>query len=304
MENNHIQVNNHKKYLIGLLIAVVGAILFSGKAILAKLIYRYQVDAVTLLFFRMSFSLPFFAAIALWKTITLPPLLKIDRFSIVILGLLGYYLSSFLDFLGLQYINAGLERLILFLTPSFVLLISVLFLKKRISRFEVGALFVCYAGVVLVFIHDAFKGGKNIILGSVFVLGSAISYALYLIFSDKLVKRVGTLRLVAYAMCVSSLACIIQFFTLRSASLLTQPLAVYGYSVMNAIFCTVMPVFLTMFAVEKIGASTASQASMIGPVSTLILGAFILNEPITWIQIIGTLLVLSGIYLLSKKRIV
>ncbi|MES2208361.1 MAG: DMT family transporter [Pseudomonadota bacterium] len=302
MENSQMQANNHKKYLMGLLIAVIGAILFSGKAILAKLIYRYQVDAVTLLFFRMSFSLPFFAAIALWKTITLPPLLKNDRISIVVLGLLGYYLSSFLDFLGLQYINAGLERLILFLTPSFVLLISVLFLKKRISRFEVGALFVCYAGVVLVFINDAFKGGKNIILGSAFVLVSAISYALYLIFSDKLVKRVGTIRLVAYAMCVSSLACIIQFFILRSPSLLTQPVAVYGYSVMNAIFCTVMPVFLTMWAVERVGASTASQAGMIGPVSTLILGAFILNEPITWIQIIGTLLVLSGIYLLSKKR--
>ncbi len=302
MDNTALSAKDQRKFLIGLLIAVTGAILFSGKAILAKLIYNYEVDAITLIFFRMSFALPFFAGIALWKSITLPPLLKNDRIYIIILGLLGYYLSSFLDFLGLQYINAGLERLILFLTPSFVLIISVIFFKKRISPFEIGALCVSYAGIFLVFINDAFKGGKNIVLGSVLVLGSAISYALYLIFSDKLVKRVGTIRLVAYAMCISSLACIIQFFLFRPIFLLVQPLAVYGYSIMNAVFCTVMPVFLTMFAVERIGASTASQAGMIGPVSTLVLGAFILHEVITPIQMVGTLLVLGGIYLVTGPK--
>ena len=292
-----------KTYLAGLAIAILGAVLFSTKAIVAKLIYRYPVDAVTLIAFRMLFSLPFFAVVAVWQARISQPLTSAERVRIVILGLIGYYLSSFLDFIGLQYISAGLERLILFLTPSFVLLISILFLKKKISRLEWIALAISYSGTVLVFLHDAQRGGSQVQMGAVFVLGSAITYALYLLFSGEMVKRVGAIRLVAYAMCVSSVACIGQFFLLRPASMLVQPNAVYGLSLVNAVFCTVMPVFLTMVAVARIGAGTTSQAGMIGPVSTLLLGAVVLNEPITGIQLSGTVLVLIGIYLLSKKKV-
>ncbi|HEY6772523.1 MAG TPA: DMT family transporter [Oxalicibacterium sp.] len=291
-----------RQLLIGLAIAISGAVLFSAKAIVAKLIYRYDVDAVTLIAFRMLFSLPFFAAIAFWQARQSPPLTGRERGQIVLLGLLGYYLSSFLDFLGLQYITAGLERLILFLTPSFVLLISVVLLKKKISALEWTALAISYAGTVLVFVHDARLGGANVALGSAFVLGAALSYAWYLLLSGELLKRVGTMRLVAYAMCVSSVVCILQFFLLRPAAMLVQPMAVYGLSAFNAFFCTVLPVFLTMIAVQRIGAPTASQAGMIGPVSILFLAAWILGEPITGIQIAGTVLVLCGIYLLSKKK--
>jgi drug/metabolite transporter (DMT)-like permease len=202
----------------------------------------------------------------------------------------------------LQYISAGLERLILFLTPSFVLLISFFFLKKKIGAREWIALGTAYLGTVLVFIHDAKIGGVNVTLGSAFVLASALSYALYLLLSGELVRRTGALRLVSYAMCVSSAACIVQFFLLRPSSMLVQPPAVYGLSLINAVLCTVLPVFLTMIAVERIGAATASQAGMIGPVSTLFFGAIILGEPITGIQLAGTALVLAGIYLLSRKR--
>jgi len=289
-------------FLTGLTIAIAGAVLFSAKAIVAKLIYRYHVDAVTLITFRMLFSLPFFAALGLWKARTETSLSKADLGRIVLLGLLGYYLSSFLDFLGLQYISAGLERLILFLTPSFVLLISIFFLKRRIGWTEWAALVTAYLGTVLVFIHDVKIGGANVWLGGVLVLGSALSYACYLLMSGHLVQRVGTLRLVAYAMCVSSAACIVQFFLLRPSSLLVQPVEVYGLSMINAVFCTVFPVLLTMVAVARIGPATASQAGMIGPVSTLFLGAIILNEPVTGIQLAGTALVLAGIYLLSRKK--
>lgn len=289
-------------FLVGLAIAISGAILFSTKAIVAKLIYRYHVDAVTLITFRMLFSLPFFIAIGVWKAKTEAPLTRAEYGKIVVLGLLGYYLSSFLDFLGLQYISAGLERLILFLTPSFVLLISVFFMHKRITMLEWMALGTAYLGTVLVFLHDARMGGSNVALGGAFVLGSAISYALYLLLSGEMVRRVGALRLVAYAMCVSSVACIVQFFVLRPASMLVQPMPVYWLSLVNAVFCTVFPVLLTMIAVARIGPATASQAGMIGPVSTLFLGALILGEPITGIQLAGTALVLVGIYLLSKKR--
>ena len=297
-----LQPSLHRSaYLGGLAIAVGGAVLFSTKAVVAKLLYRYHIDAVTLIAFRMIFSLPVFAAVALWQMRTAPPLSNADRWRLIGLGLIGYYLSSFLDFLGLQYISVGLERLILFLTPTFVLLISTFFLKQHINRKQWLALLISYVGIVLVFLHDLKGGGPNIALGSMLVLASASSYALYLLFSGEMVKRLGSLRLVAYAMCVSSAACIGQFFALRPASLLVQPMPVYWLSLVNGILCTVMPVFMTMIAVQRIGAGVASQAGMIGPVSTLFLGALILGEPVTAIQLAGTALVIGGIYLLSKK---
>ena len=295
-------VYERRQYLIGLVIAITGAILFSTKAIVAKLIYRYHVDAVTLIMFRMLFSLPIFAAIAIWQAHKGGALSVADRWRLVGLGLIGYYLSSFLDFLGLQYITAGLERLILFLTPSFVLLISATFLKRKISKIECAALAVSYLGIVLVFVHDLQFGGADVLLGGLLVLGAATSYALYLIQSGQLVMRLGSLRLVSYAMCVSSVACIGQFFALRPVSMMIQPASVYWLSLVNAMLCTVLPVFLTMIAVQRIGAPIASQAGMIGPVSTLFLGAFFLSEPITAWQLAGTVLVVGGMYLLSTKK--
>ena len=176
------------------------------------------------------------------------------------------------------------------------------YVKKKITGLEWAALIISYLGTVLVFLHDVKIGGNNVVLGSTLVLGAAISYAFYLILSGELVQRIGALRLVAYAMCVSSVACIGQFFFLRPTSMLIQPNAVYGLSIINAVLCTVLPVFFTMIAVAKIGAPTASQAGMIGPVSTLFMGAVLLQEPITTIQLVGTGLVLAGIYLLSKKK--
>ena len=217
------------------------------------------------------------------------------------LGLIGYYLSSTLDFLGLQFITVGLERLILFLTPTFVLLFTSVFLKRHISRTQWLALAVSYCGIVLVFAHDLHNGGAAVVTGASLVLGSAIAYAVYLLMSGELVQRIGPTRLVSYAMCVASAACIAQFFVLRPAAMLVQPGPIYWLSLVNGIFCTLLPVFMTMVAVQRIGAATASQAGMIGPVSTLFLGALVLGEPITAIQLGGTALVLGGIYMLSRK---
>jgi drug/metabolite transporter (DMT)-like permease len=286
----------------GLAIAIAGAVLFSTKAVVAKLLYRYHIDAVTLIAFRMLFSLPVFAGVALWKMRTEAPLAVRDRWRLLGLGLIGYYLSSYLDFLGLQYISVGLERLILFLTPTFVLLITSVFFKRRIGGAQWGALGLSYCGILLVFIHDIRGGAGSIVTGSLFVLGSALSYSVYLLGTGEMVRRIGSLRLVAYAMCVSSVACIGQFFVLRPASLLVQPWPVYGLSLVNGIFCTILPVFMTMAAVQRIGAPAASQAGMIGPVSTLFLGWAMLGEPITAVQLAGTALVLVGIYTLSLKK--
>lgn len=286
----------------GLAIAIVGAVLFSMKAIVAKLLYRYHIDAVTLLGFRMLFSLPVFALVALWQMRGKAPLSTADRARLIGLGLVGYYLSSFLDFLGLQYISVGLERLILFLTPTFVLLITALVFKRRIRRTEWLALGLSYCGIVFVFLHDVRGGAGSTLLGAAFVLGSAVAYSVYLLGSGELVRRIGALRLVSYAMCVSSVACIGQFLLLRPGALLVQPAPVYWLSLANGLFCTVVPVFLTMTAVQRIGAPTASQAGMVGPISTLFLGALLLGEPITAVQLAGTALVLAGIYMLSLKK--
>lgn len=290
-------------YRRGLALAGAGAVLFSAKAIVAKLMYRYHVDAVTVLTLRMIFAAPFFAAIAAWQCAKRPSLAWRDRAMIVGLGLVGYYLSSFLDFLGLQYITAGLERLILFLTPSFVLLISTFALKRRIAGRQWLAMAIAYAGIVLVFAHDLSFAGEQVALGTALVFGSALSYALYLIGTGELVARVGPTRLVAYAMCVSTVACVLQYALLRPWSgLVHLPSPVYGLSAINAVFCTVAPVVLTMWAVARIGAPSASQAGMVGPVSTLLLGAWLLAEPITLWQSAGCALVMSGMYVLSKKR--
>jgi len=296
--------HHRQAFLGGLLLAIVGAIFFSAKAIVAKLMYRYQVDAVMVITLRMVFSFPMFLVVAIWKARREPALARADYLRIAVLGLVGYYLSSFLDFLGLQYISAGLERLILFLTPSFVMLIAFVFFKRSVGWIEWAALCVSYFGTVLVLMHDLHTGGGNVILGSALVLGSAFTYSIYLISSGELVRRVGAIRLVAYAMCVSSVACVIQFFVLRApGELFSQAAGVYQLSLFNAVFCTVLPVCLTMIAVARVGAPVAAQAGLVGPVSTLFLGAALLDEPITAIQLLGTALVLSGIWLLSRKKV-
>lgn len=287
----------------GLAIAAVGAVLFSGKAIVAKLMYRYQVDAVMVITLRMLFAVPLFMAIGWWQSMKMAPLSWADRGRVLLLGFIGYYLSSFLDFLGLQYITAGLERLILFLTPSFVLLATALGFKRRISGRQWGSLALAYAGIVLVLAHDLDVSGNQVWLGAALVLGSAIAYAIYLIASGELVARIGSLRLVAYAMCVSTACCVIQYAVLgRPWQELAQPAPVMWLSAVNAVFCTVLPVSMTMMAVARIGAPMASQAGMVGPVSTLFLGFWLLGEPITAVQLLGSALVMGGIYLLSSRK--
>ncbi|MFM9880389.1 MAG: DMT family transporter, partial [Burkholderiaceae bacterium] len=192
-------------------LAVVGAIAFSGKAIIIKLAYRYQVDAVTLIMYRMLFALPLFVAMAWWASRGKPPLTRRDGLGVLGLGFCGYYLSSFLDFLGLQYVSAGLERLILYLNPMLVVLLGWLLYRRRISRGQTLAMAVSYAGVVLVFGREVSVQGGQVALGAVLVLASAISYAVYLSYSGELVKRLGSLRLVGLATSVACVLCIVQF---------------------------------------------------------------------------------------------
>lgn len=291
-------------YFRGLWLAIIAAVLFSAKAVVVKLMYRHGIDATTALALRMLFSLPVFAAVALFETLkahrTQPPLDSATRWRIVLLGLLGYYLSSFLDFWGLEYISASLERLILFLNPTLVLLIGLLFLGKPVVRAQWLALCVSYAGIVLVFVENLRVDGSHVAFGAALVFAAALSYALYLLLSGELLKQIGSLRLVAYAMCVSTVACLLHFGLTHPLAALHQPAPVYWLSLINAVFCTIIPVYLTMFAIARVGAASTAQTAMIGPVSLLFLGWWILGEAITPLQISGTAIVIAGIWMLAR----
>ena len=295
-----VQSAHRSAFAAGLALAIGGSILFSGKAVVIKLAYRYGADATTLIALRMGFSLPFFVAALIWSSRGAPPFSRADHARLIVIGLLGYYAASYLDFLGLQYVTAALERLILYLSPTLVVILSALFLRKRFGRHEWSALALCYGGILLVFWNDASLAGTQVLLGAALVFVSAVCYAIYLIVSGELVRKLGAIRLTAYAMCVSTVAVFAQFAVLNPVSALRQPQGVYWLSLLNAGLCTVLPVFATMLAVERIGASRASMASMIGPVSTIALAYLFLDERITVWQLAGTALVLIGIYVLTR----
>lgn len=285
----------------GLALASAGAIAFSGKAIVAKLLYLQGLDAVTVLMLRMLFALPFFAALAWWASRGRPALSAADKRMVALLGVTGYYLASFLDFLGLQYISASLERLILYLNPTLVLALGALLFKRRISARQLGAIGVSYAGVLLVFGHEVGAQGPDAALGTVLVFASAVSYAVYLTYSGEAVKKLGALRLVGLASTLACVLCIGQFFVLRSVDVaLAVPASALWLSLLNATACTVAPVLMVMLAIERIGPALAAQTGMIGPMSTIGMGVLILGEPFTMWVAAGTLLVLTGVWLLAK----
>jgi drug/metabolite transporter (DMT)-like permease len=287
---------------LGLTLAAGGAVAFSGKAIIVKLSYRYGVDAVTVIMYRMLFALPMFALLAWWASRDAPPLTSHDWLVVTGLGFSGYYLASFLDFWGLQYVGASLERLILYLNPTIVLVLSVFLFKQHVSRAQWGALASSYVGVSIVFGHDLTLSGSHVALGTLLVFGSAVSYALYLVFSGATVKRLGALRLSGLATSIACLFCIGQFFVLRTPSDMIVAKEVIWLGLVNATLCTFVPVLLVMIAIEKVGASLASQMGMVGPLSTIFLSVWLLGEPFTIWVVAGTALVMSGVWLLARMK--
>lgn len=284
----------------GLLLAAAGAMAFSGKAIIVKLAYRHGVDAVTLIMYRMLFALPLFAGMAWWASRGKAPLEARDWWGVLGLGFSGYYLASFLDFAGLAYVTASLERLILYLTPTLVLVIGWLLYGRRASRAQLLGTLISYLGVLLVFGHELTLAGADVAWGSLLVFLSAVSYAFYLSYSGELVQRLGSLRLVGLATSVACVLCIVQFLLLRPLSAAQVAPPVIWLSLLNAVACTAVPVLLVMMAIERIGAGAAAQAGMVGPMSTILLGVWLLGEPFTAWIVAGTVLVLAGIYVFSR----
>ena len=296
------KVAKNSAFVSGLAMAIVGTLAFSGKAIIVKLAYRYGVDAVTLIMFRMLFALPVFVVMAWWASRGQAALSRRDWIGVCLLGFSGYYLASFLDFAGLAYISASLERLILYLNPTIVMLLGLVLFKRRTTRKQLLGMAISYCGVVLVFGHEIKLEGRDAVLGAVLVFSSAISYGLYLVFSGEMVKRVGSLRLVGLASTVACLCCLLQFVLLRPLSAAVVAPEVIWLSLLNASVCTVLPVLMVMMAIERIGASMTAQTGMLGAMSTILMGIVILGEPFTLWVAAGTLLVIAGIYVFSQSK--
>lgn len=291
--------------VIGILCVFIGTFCFASKGIIIKLAYHYGITAAPLLLLRMLFALPFYAATALWlRAQNLPPLQKGDIWKIIGLGLLSYYVSSLLDFMGLEYISAGLERIILYVYPTLVLMMLAFWKKEKISTQIKLALAIAYSGMLLVFVHDLRLTSEwdLTLLGAGLVMLSTISFALFVVLAGDMIAKVGPSRFTAYAMLSACGGVIVHGISVSDLAKLQQPNQVYLLAILLAFFCTVIPSFLMNKGISLIGSGRTAVLGSIGPVITLFLGALVLNEHITLVQLIGAGLVIGGVGLATANK--
>jgi drug/metabolite transporter (DMT)-like permease len=290
----------------GVIISFLGAVFFSTKAIFVKLAYREtDVDAISLLALRMIFSLPFFVASAWWSSGKSENVRFTSRqwISVAVIGCLGYYVSSLLDFLGLQYVTAGIERLILFIYPTLVLLMSAFVLKVKIKPAQWVALMITYAGLSIAFWGEVNfdQQSENFLLGAILIFICAITYAMYIVGSGRLIPTLGASKFNSYAMSFAAVAVIGHFLIVNDNSLFNFSGEVYLYSFLMAIIGTVVPSYLVANGIKRVGSNNAAIIGSVGPVSTIVQAYFFLQEPIHLMQLAGTTLILAGILMISRK---
>ncbi|QEH40694.1 DMT family transporter [Chitinophaga sp. XS-30] len=292
-------------YALGFAMALIGAFMFSAKAIYVKLVYRTEaIDAISMLALRMLFSLPFYAVTA-WVLARRPGNVKLTARQwvwLLILGLMGYYFSSLLDFMGLAYISAGLERLILFLYPTFALLIGAVAFRRKVTRFQWTALLIAYVGMLVAFMGDVQQEwNPSVITGCLLILGCAVTYAIYIVGGGELIPKIGSMKFTAYASMVAALGIFVQYFVQHGAEVRHFSGHTYWLCFQMAIVSTVIPTFLTSEGIRKIGSGNTAIVTSIGPVATIVQAYIFLDEPITWPQLAGTALVLAGVLLIGRK---
>ena len=288
----------------GLAAAVLGAAGFSIKAIFVKAAFRYGVDAETLLALRMLYSLPLFLLMGLAATRSAAaPISAADWRALTLLGVLGYYTASYLDFLGLQSISATLERVILFTYPTMVVLFTAWRERRLPTRSTWSALMLCYAGVALVVTHDLRSGGSEIVIGSALVFASAVSYAFYLLRAGPLLVRLGSARVAAWGTTIACVLALMQFVVLRPiSSIVVQPWQVQALSAAMAVFSTVLPVWLVSEAMRQLGAGPTAMIGSLGPVITLLLAWLLLGESFGALQLLGAGLVIYGVRIVAVAK--
>jgi len=294
-----------KSFVFGIILGLIGIILFSSKAVMVKLAYQYHVDAVSILMFRMLFSFPFYLVIAILyrNKNNGVDLVRKDYLWLVFFGIVGYYLSSYFDFVGLIYIKASLERIILFIYPTIVILFNKLFLKQPVSKDQVFAIILTYIGIFIAFGHEVTISGHDAYLGGFFILLCAISYAAYLSGSGWLIPKFGVVKFTAHVMIVSCLCVFLHYGITNKIDLLNYPREVYILGFLIAIFATVIPSFLVSWSIQLISSSNFAVIAAVGPISTIILAAIFLNERLTLLQLLGAFAVIIGISLVSLKKI-
>jgi drug/metabolite transporter (DMT)-like permease len=293
-----------KKFWFGIFLGILGVVLFSSKAVMVKLAYNYNVDAITMLLLRMLFSFPFYVVIAyLYRNENQEvKITKKDYYWVVFFGLVGYYLASYFDFVGLTYIKASLERIILFVYPTIVILLNRLFFKQPITKIQALAIFLSYIGIVIAFSGEVDVSGNNMYLGGFFIFLSAVTYASYLVGSGWLIPKFGVVKFTAYAMLVSCVCVFIHFSFISETNLFILPCQVYGYGFLIAVFATVIPSFLVSASIKIISSSNFAIVAGIGPISTIILASVFLDESLTLVQFFGAILVVVGILITSLKK--
>lgn len=295
-------MKSNKLFSSGIILAVIGVVLFSAKAVIVKMAYRYTISSEHLLLFRMLFSMPFYLAMVfIKKPIQMGKIKSTDYLWILFFGFVGYYLASYFDFLGLQYIKAGLERIILFVYPTLVIIISKIFLRKKITNQQLLAILITYIGIVVTFWGEVQLETTNIVLGGILIFLSALTYATYLVGSGWIIPKFGAITFTSYAMIVSCVCVIIQYILFDRGDILHYPLEIYILGVMMAFFSTIIPSYLVSAAIAKLGASNFSIIASIGPISTIVLAYFFLDENLSLLQLLGAGIVISGIYCSTKK---
>jgi drug/metabolite transporter (DMT)-like permease len=298
---------NRSLSLAGILLVVIGSIFFSTKAVIVKYAFsKTEVDAVSLLAVRMLFSLPFYIGAA-WITSRHKNNVKMTRrqwLIVLSLGLFGYYLSSLFDFMGLKYISAGLERLILFLYPTFVSLINVWVFKEKITKLQKIALLLTYGGILLAYIGELTFNvhTPGFFLGSLLIFICSLTFAVYIVGSGRMIPVLGATKFTAYVMLASTLGVFVHFLVAGNYEILSSGSDFLWYGLLLGIIATVIPSFLISFGTKKIGANNVAIISSIGPVSTILQAHFILGEPIFVAQILGTVMVVGGVVLIGWKR--
>ncbi len=288
---------------LGIACALAGSIAFSGKPVLVKAAYQYGVDTTTLLTLRMLFAAPLFLLMAWWAGRMTEPVTRREIGALAALGFLGYYLGSFLDLAGLQYISAGFGRLILYLYPTLVLLLSAVFLRQPLRERQLISLALSYAGIALVFSAEARLGDDLTLtaLGTLLVFGSAVAYAVYLVAGSRLVHKFGSMRFSAYASLIATGFVIAHFSATRPLQALVIDDRVYVLVTILAVFSTVLPLWLMAEGLKRIGASQVALTGCIGPVATMVFAWMFLGENMTAVQIGGAALVLTGIVFISMR---
>lgn len=296
-------MQSKQTFIYGILIGVLGIVLFSSKAVMVKLAYRYNIDALSILLLRMLFAFPFYIVIAYYyRNEKKETTNQKDYLWLIFFGFVGYYLASYFDFVGLTYIKASLERIILFIYPTIVLLFNKWFLKKTITNMQKLAILITYIGIIVTFGSEVSITGNNAYLGGFFVLLSAITYASYLVGSGWLIPKFGVMRFTAYAMLVSCICVFVHYGLFSRVNIFNFPWQVYVLGLCIAVFATVIPSFLVSISIKLINSSNFAVVAGIGPISTIILAVIFLNESLSLLQIIGTLVVIFGILLVSKSK--